>query len=320
MAGIMIAPLFKHRLGAGFPEEEFRQKLGESLGFHIEPLVWLKCVNSINFKAVRASDGFVFSVKCVPDCRKNEYDRLVKLLDTTNGSGAVRRLFAEKCLSRFGDYHVVCLSWVSGHGVFPDLLSESAFANFLEEFLHFHKLIQGATAPHDIYPIQEWREALVRECHGFAGRMLKRYLDDAPAGESYYLKDRVSITHGDLHPGNFHYDGDRVSGFLDVESLTLSYPSADIVRYFIFSLDHLSAVCIGRRSRTYARFEEAVRYMPWPEDEWIVAINASWIEQLEKKVLGRGASVFGMIGLAARAHRYRRLRTIVRNVFSGARA
>lgn len=314
-----MRPPFKRRLGSGFPVKEFRSELERSLGFRIAPLGWLKCVNSLNFKAVRVDDGFVFSVKCVPDRKRREYDRLVTLLAETVGSGAVERLFADRCPSRFGDYHVLCLSWAAGHGVYPDLLSDIAFSGFLDSFRRFIAGIQKATAPHAVYPIREWREVLCRECRGLAGAILKRYLDDAPAGESYYLGDKVSMTHGDLHPGNFHYDGDRVSGFLDIESLTLSYPSADIVRYFTFALDHLGVFAFGRRCRTYSRFEEAVVRTSWPEDEWIVAINASWIEQLEKKVLGCGVSLFGMLALSARARRYRRLRGIVRKVFDGKR-
>ncbi len=67
------------------------------------------------------------------------------------------------------------------------------------------------------------------------------------------------MTHGDLHPKNFAFQDGRVSGFFDVEGLTLGYPAWDILRYLTFSIDHLRFYERHRTRAILSRFAQAVQ-------------------------------------------------------------
>ena len=269
-----------------FAPGELKAELERSLGFAIRSFRRLKCVNSMNFKAVRDSDGFAFTVKCMPEWRKFGYDQTVLHLRELRGSKSVQRVFERECPERFRGHYLLCLAWCEGTGVSPDRMTVGELKAFLDDYISFSAALQSATRVLPAYPTVRWRREALAKCRGFWGGLLKKAIEATPEEESGFREDRLRVTHGDLHPGNFAFANGRVTGFLDVEGLTLGYPAWDLIRYFYFGASHLSWWRFLRRRRLMNRFATAVRHLPYDREEWIVSINALWFEQLWKKMDG----------------------------------
>lgn len=84
-----------------FDVDGLRRTLESSLGFRLRELRRLDGASALNFKAVRAEDGFTFAVKCSPPQRKLMFNHLVQHLEVLGGTKAVRRIFAETCPAAF---------------------------------------------------------------------------------------------------------------------------------------------------------------------------------------------------------------------------
>lgn len=294
-----------------FTDDELRGELERSLGFALRPLRRLICVNSVNYRATRADDGFAFTVKCLPDARKGGYDLIVRHVRDLAGTKAVRRLFEQECPPVFRGWHLLCLSWCAGGRVFPDALTPAQFRAFLDDYAALSNALQRVTQVLPAYPGRKWRDEALAGCKGLCGRWLRRLIEEIPEALADFRAERLRVTHGDLHPGNVVVDKGVVTGFLDVEGPVWGYPAWDIVRYFNFTLTKTGPLSVVRRRRIWARFAEAVRHLPYPREDWIVSINVTWFEQLWKKN-GRGRiGPLDVLRLAVRARQYRRMRRIV---------
>lgn len=294
-----------------FRAQELQAELERSLGFAIRSFKRLKSVNSLNFKAVRDADGFVFTVKCIPEWRRLGYDFIVRHLAELKGTLAPRRVFERECPPEFGGFHLVCLAWCAGGPLFPDRLSEEQLTAFLDDYLGFSEALQRTTGHVPPYPVIKWRTDALAKCKRGWGRLLRACVEECGEGESAYRPELMRVTHGDLHPGNFAFRNGRVTGFFDIEGLTEGYPAWDIVRYFTFSIDHLKFYERRRRRLILARFAEAVRYLPYSREEWIVSINATWLEQVYKKLDKPRVGVLQVLQLRFHAWLYRELREVV---------
>ena len=294
-----------------FETDDLKRELERALGFRLAVFTRLKCVNSINFKAVRADDGFAFTVKCIEPQRKFGYDLIVLHLRELEGSLAPQRVFIRKCPETFGGYGLICLKWCDGGPVWPDRLSEEEMDAFLDDYLEFSKALQKTTHHIRPYPGADWRAEALARCACGWGRFVRSSVEDCRAEESFYRPSLLRVTHGDLHPKNFAFKHGRVSGFFDIEGLTLGYPAWDILRYLTFSIDHLGFYERHRVRAILARFAQAVRKMPYSAEEWIVSINITWLEQIHKKLCTPRVTLLQALQLRLHARLFRRLRQIV---------
>lgn len=294
-----------------FKTEDLRAELERTLGFRMAKFMRLKCVNSINFKAVRADDGFAFTVKCLPPERRIGYQWIVRHLDELRGTLAPQRVFERECPLRFGAYDLICLAWCEGMGMFPDRLTEDQLIRFLDDYLDFSKALQRTTLHHAPYPSAKWRDEALAASRAGWGRLVRPVIEMCAMDESAFRPELSSIQHGDLHPGNFAFSNGRVSGFFDIEGLTEGYPAWDLVRYFVFALDHLRFYERHRGSVILRRFATAVRHLPYSREEWIVSLNVSWLEQVYKKMDRMRFGPFAALQLRLHARLYRRLRKVV---------
>lgn len=293
-----------------FDTQGLKRALEEGLGFRIGTFKRLKCVNSVNFRAVRESDGFVFTVKCLPAWRRFGYDLIVRHLAELEGSRAPRRIFEKECPAKFGDFDLICLAWCDGGPLFPDRLSNEQFLAFLDDYLAFSRVLQRTTGHIRPYPAAEWRAEALARCSTGWGRLVLQEVKACREEESSFRPELLRVTHGDLHPGNFAFSGGRVSGFFDVEGLTQGYPAWDILRYITFSIDHLRFYERFRRRKILKRFAEAVRHLPYSREEWIVSINVTWLEQVHKKLETAKVGFLQAVQLRLHAGLYRELKAI----------
>lgn len=294
-----------------FQTLELRKALERSLGFRLKSLVRLDGASAINFRAERESDGLVFAVKCSPPSRQVMFDHLVRHLEEVKGTKAVRRLFEGECPSRFAGYNLVCLSWCPGERLFPDRLTDGQMKDFLDDYLVFSAAMQKATGivPHD--PVPEWRADVLSRCGTAGGRLLRRLiLRDIPVESVTYRAERLRVVHGDFHHGNFLFTGGRVSGYFDLEEFCEGYPADDIVRYFVCAAEHLRWYEQHRKRRLLELFAFAVRYLPYPRDEWHVALNCLLMRKIYMKTHHRRIGLGQTLNLLYRAGFYRRLRSL----------
>lgn len=294
-----------------FKTSDLKAELERALGFRMAEFTRLKCVNSINFRAVREDDGFAFAVKCIEPQRKCGYDFIVRHLRELEGSLAPQRVFEMECPASFCGYLLICLKWCAGGPVWPDRLSVAEMDAFLDDYLVFSRALQRTTHHIQPYPAAEWRADAFCRCTRGWGRLVRPCVEECRAEESFFRPGLLRVTHGDLHPGNFAFQGGRVTGFFDVEGLTLGYPAWDILRYLTFSIDHLRFYERHRTRAILARFAQAVRKMPYSSEEWMVSINVTWLEQVYKKLCTRRVSLLQALQLRIHARLFRRIRQIV---------
>lgn len=292
-----------------FDTGELKSLLEKSLGFCLSSLVRLDGASALNFRAERAADGLAFAVKCSPRSRQVMFDHLVNHLRETEGTKAVRRLFAETCPSTFRGYNVICLSWCDGLRRFPDQLTESQLLAFLDEYQLFSKAMQGASGilPHD--PMLVWRTQALASCRGFWGGRVRRLIArEIPASSVTYRRERLKVIHGDFHHGNFLFSGEKVSGFFDLEEFCEGYPADDVIRYFVCAAEHLRWYEYPRLGRILSRFSAAVRHLPYPREEWETAIDGLLLRKIYMKTRDGGVGFARAANLLFRARFYRRLR------------
>jgi len=107
-----------------FATEELKDELERKLGFRLRELTRLDGASALNFKAVREADGLPFAVKCSPPSRQRMFDNLVRHLEETRGTKAVRRLFEKECPTVFRSHNLICLEWCAGERLLPDQLTD----------------------------------------------------------------------------------------------------------------------------------------------------------------------------------------------------
>ena len=298
-----------------FETAELKAALERSLGFGLKELVRLDGASALNFRAVRTGDGLVFAVKCSPKYRQTLFDHLVSHLRETEGTKAVRRLFAETCPPTFRGYNVICLSWCEGRRLFPDQLTDAQLVAFLDDYLAFSAAMQKATgiAPHD--PTVRWREQAIVHCRGFWGGFLRRLIErELPVRKVTYRPELLKVVHGDFHHGNFLFVDGRVNGFFDLEEFCEGYPADDIVRYFVCAAEHLKWHELHRLDRLRAHFATAVRHLPYPAEEWEVALNALLLRKLYMKTQDGRVGPCQVANLLYRARFYRKLKRLLTSV------
>lgn len=296
-----------------FKTEDLKAALEAAFGWRIRSLERLDGASALNFKAVRGTDGLRFAVKCVPPARRTMYAHLVRHLDEMAGTKAVTRLFARECPPSFRGYGLVCLSWCEGVRLFPDQLTPDQLRAFLDAYLAFSGAMQKATliAPRD--PVERWRDAALARCGGPAAYGIRRLIArELPADEVAYCDARVRVIHGDFHHGNFLFVDGRLSGIFDLEEFCGGYPADDLVRYFVCAAEHLRWYERGRRRALISRFAEAVAYLPYPEDEWLTAVNGLLVRKIYMKTRDRAPGFGQTLNLLWRARFYRALKDVVR--------
>ena len=298
-----------------FGTDELKAELERSLGFRLGSLVRLDGASALNFRAERESDGLVFAVKCSPKFRQVMFDHLIAHLRETEGTKAVKRLFAAECPATFRGYNLICLSWCAGERKVPDELTEPQLIALLDDYLAFSAAMQKATGivPHD--PMLVWREAALANCRGIAGRGLRRLIERELQVEGVtYRKELLKTVHGDFHHGNFLFVDGRVNGFFDLEEFCEGYPTDDLVRYFVCAAEHLKGFGVFRLGRILDRFAAAVRHLPYSREEWEVAVYCLLLRKMYMKVKDGPVGFARAVNLLFRARLYRRMKGIVRGI------
>ena len=290
--------------------QNLRQALEESLGFALKPLERLDGKIVFNYKAIRVSDGFTFAVKCSPPERHGTFCRLLEHLEEFRGSKAVSRIFPD-AISEFRGHDVVCLSWCVGERLFPDQLTDEQVRAFADEYVTLSEVFQRAKNVFGLLPAVEWRRELLVRCRGWRCRRLRRLLERELTEAAVDCRpELVKVTHGDLHHGNFLFEGGRVSGVFDLEDVCLGYPAEDIVRYFVCAAEHLRWYEQRRKCRILRLFGVCVARLPYSTDEWRTSLARLLLRKIYLKTRDRGAGFWQTVNLCFRARFYHALAAV----------
>lgn len=285
--------------------------LEQSLGFALKPLERLDGEINLNFKAVRATDGLAFAVKCSPPEKHAAFAALCGHLKALEGTKAVQRLFPDG-LSGFRGYDVLCLNWCDGERLFPDRLTDTQMEALADDYLEFSEALQRtepSCPPDDCVAM---RRLALGKCRGFWSRGIRRLLEHELTEESVRLRpERTRLIHGDLHHGNFLFKDGCVSGFFDFENVTHGYPAEDLVRYFICASEHLRWYEQHRKRRILRLFRIAAARLRYPVDEWETAFNRLLVSKIARKAADRGLGFRMSVNLLFRARYYRALKGIL---------
>ena len=299
-----------------FETAELKAELERTLGFALRSLVRLDGASALNFKAVRASDGMTFAVKCSPPSSRALFDRLVEHLEALKGSKAVRRVFAETCPPTFRGYNLLCTAWTFGVRIFPDRLTDGQLDACLDAYLDFSAAMQKVKTFGPARPIRRWREEAFGKCRGLAGAVMRRLLGEMRPEDCDYRPELLRVIHGDFHYGNFLFVDGRVDAYLDLEEFRQGYPADDLLRLFTCAAEHLRWYAWSRRRRTLRAFARAVRRLPYSRHEWMFAVNARFISKMYMRTRKVRRFTLGQaLNLAVRAGLYRAMRRIVAAAF-----
>ena len=266
--------------GQPFKTEELRTHLERSLGFGLAELRRLDGASALNFMAVR-EDGSRFAVKCSEPKMRAMYEKIVRHLAEMEGSKAVRRLYADILPPQYEGYDIICMEWCDGERRFPDTLTDAEFKVFLDDYLEFSAAMQSTTMVYDSTPFAEWRRDAIAKCRGFFGGWLRRLLErEIPEDTVVYRPDAMRTIHGDFHHGNFLFVDGRVDGYFDLSEFIYGYSAEDIVRYLVCAAEHTRWYAWRRRRRMVHLFSLAAGHMPYPQEEWISAVNTRFLTKV----------------------------------------
>ena len=295
---------------AGF-DLALHDALEQSLGFPLKPLERLDGEINLNFKAVRATDGLTFAVKCSSPEKRAAFAALCGYFAALEGTKAARRLFPD-ALARFRGYDVLCLSWCDGERLFPDRLTDAQMEALADDYLEFSEALQRTQPSCPPDDCAAMRRSALGKCRGFWSRGIRRLLERELTEEGVSLRpEKMRLIHGDLHHGNFLFKDGRVSGFFDFENVTHGYPAEDLVRYFVCAAEHLRWYEQHRKRRILKLFRLAAARLGYPADEWETALNRLLVSKIARKAADRGLGFRMSVNLLFRSRYYRALKGIL---------
>ena len=284
--------------------------LERALGFAVKPLERLDGEINLNFRAVRATDGLTFAVKCSPQAKHEAFGILCGHLKALEGTKAARRLFPD-ALQEFRGYDVLCLSWCDGERLFPDRLTDEQMAALADDYLDFSRALQRTVPSCPPDDCAAMRRLTLGRCRGFWSRGIRRLLERELTEDGVRLRpEKTRLIHGDLHHGNFLFKDGRVSGFFDFENVTHGYPAEDLIRYFVCASEHLRWYEQHRKLRILDLFRIAVARLPYPADEWATALNRLLVLKIARKAADRGLGFLMSVNLLFRARYYHTLKRV----------
>ncbi|MGN0855332.1 MAG: phosphotransferase enzyme family protein [Kiritimatiellia bacterium] len=296
-----------------FSIDALRRLLEGELGSRIARLDLLTCCSRPENFRITLADGRVYAVKCVaPEKSKWRYFRNYFLphLQALKGTDAVQLVHGPFA---FGDCVVVVMAWCPGRRIPPDRLTDAQFAELVATYRRFSAAIQGVTAvlpPRDNLAVRrEVLASLTAPVCAYLRRFVETVLTEKLLA---YDPARLRVIHGDFHHGNFHFDGTRMTGVMDLEDFRYGYPADDWMRYIVCAAEHLRWFAFARRRRLLVRLKELLPQAP--ADEWREAVGGLLIRKIWRRFcVKKGAAWWLAVNLRFRISFYREIFTLIDN-------
>lgn len=288
-----------------------KTELDDALGLKIKSLTRIhEGASSLNFKAIK-ENGDSFLVKIYPKERHQFYYTLIKNLELTKGTKAVKRIYENSEVSIEG-MPLLCLEWAKGRMTYPDELPREKIKDFAADYLEFSARLQNSTWAFPPRPLKEYYEN-VMSAKGLLAPFVKRIVKEE-IGVFQYDSNDLKVIHGDFHAGNFTCEKGRIAAIFDLEEFRLGLPAEDIVRYVVCAAEHLRWYTQARKVKMLSTFAALVEAFDYSIDDWERSIKALWLRKLGLKVKKGRISFFQAINLIFVSHFYRNLLKLARRV------
>ena len=201
-------------------------------------------------------------------------------------------------------FAVLCLEWKDATRVDAENMTEGQLGSFAEGCRMLSDVLSRYTGP--VVPIAaedspEGEYGILHryaERHPFAGRLLKPILSIPETERSYGNRPLVTI-HGDLQPKNYGFDGDRFAAVYDTDDLTKGLACEDAC-YAFTERARRSELSVSERRRLTDLFLRLVAHLPWPRDEWLIAVNHARLRIAARRLEKHPDSVFVAFDIARR--------------------
>lgn len=239
------------------------------------------CSRPENF-AVATESGKRMLVKCgdqAPNGKPDYFGHFVRHLEELKGTRAIQLIHGPY---KFGQYSVIMISWCEGCRVMPDRLTAEQEKELIKAYGEFSSAMQRCTQVLPPRDNVEVREAAMRFLTGPFCAKLREFVErELPNDALKYDAGKLKVIHGDLHHGNFYFDGDVMTGFMDLEDFRYGYPADDWTRYVICAAEHLKWFDLAGRRRLVALFG---RLLPLaPSDEWREAVGGLLVRKIFRR-------------------------------------
>ena len=201
-------------------------------------------------------------------------------------------------------FAVLCLEWKDAARVDAENMTEGQLGSFAEGCRMLSDVLSryaGPVAPIVAEDSPEGEYGILQryaERHPVTGRLLKPLLSVPEAERSYGNHPLVTV-HGDLQPKNYGFDGDRFAAVYDTDDLTKGLACEDAA-YAFTERARRSELSAAERRRLTDLFLHLVALLPWPKDEWLIAVNHSRLRIAARRLEKHPDSIFVAFDIARR--------------------
>lgn len=193
-------------------------------------------------------------------------------------------------------FAVLCLEWKDATRVDAENMTEGQLGGFAEGCRMLSDVLSRYTGPVASIAAEDSPEGEYEilhhyaERHPLAGRLLNSILSIPETERSYGNRPLVTI-HGDLQPKNYGFDGDRLAAVYDTDDLTKGLACEDAC-YAFTERARRSELSASERRRLTDLFLRLVAHLPWPKDEWLIAVNHSRLRIAARRLEKHPDSIF----------------------------
>ena len=215
----------------------------------------------------------------------------------------------------FDGLSVVCLEWKPVRQVNAEDMSDAQRTSFLEGCIRLSAVLADyrgvVTAASEDDPETYYTKlAGYAVRHRFMGRWLRPLLA-IPRDERSYQGFKLSTIHGDLQPKNYGFDDDRFAAVFDTDDLAKGLPCEDAA-YAFTERARRSELSEEKRGRLLDNFRKLVADLPWPKDEWLIAVNHARLRIAARRLEKHPDSVFVAFDIARRDRPLRALAAVLK--------
>lgn len=270
-----------------------------------------QCSRPENF-AVLTVSGARYAVKCCEATPKNlqRLEAMVAHLEELERLGAKAIRLVASPVEFQDKYRILVTSWCPGVRVLPNKLSCAQLDNLIKTFLSFAEALQKTTHIRPIRDSFEMKCQLVAKLGTEDFNKVFRSIEPWLSEENLaYRPEDLKIIHGDLHHGNFYWQGGEISAFMDLEEFRYGYTTDDWIRYITCAAEHTLWYDFAANKRILALYERMLPHLP--AHQWHTAINGALIRKASRRLNKVSNRWWYCLNLRFRLGFYRRLHELV---------
>jgi aminoglycoside phosphotransferase (APT) family kinase protein len=208
----------------------------------------------------------------------------------------------------------LCLEWIDAKYINAEDMTDAQADSLLTGYLQFSDAIAQIK---DVPARKEeekteffYAQIMQYAKHHPVAAMFIRDLIDIPEDLRSCSNRKLVCIHGDFQPLNYGFCGEEFSAVFDFESITYALACEDIA-YAFTERARRSSLSDRKRKRLCELFVRCMHNSPWPEEEWMIAINRSRLRIAAHRIAKHPNSPFTAIDVAHRDKYLRKFQNAV---------